>query len=145
MKYTIGFLLIVMCMNPSKAQIVFATSGVAINGYDPVAYFEAGKPVKGTNEFQYEWNGARWQFSSQQNLDSFKVDPEKFAPQFGGYCAFGMAENHKATTSPEAWTIVDGKLYLNYNDHVRKLWRENQNENIDLANTNWPHVQLEKD
>lgn len=126
-------------------QEVFTKSGVAINGYDPIGYFKDNKPVQGRQEFMYEWNGATWRFSSKENLEIFMSDPEKYAPQFGGYCAFGMAENHKAPTSPDAWAIVDGKLYLNYNLDVRTLWKENQQHNIELATENWPHVKLQKD
>ena len=127
------------------AQEVFMKSGEAIRGYDPVAYFNENKPVKGNEEFTIEWKGALWKFSSAQNLADFKNDPGKFAPQYGGYCAFGMAENHKATTQPEAFTIIDGKLYLNYSMDVKSHWSENQEKYIEDANRNWPKVKLEKD
>jgi hypothetical protein len=128
-----------------SAQDVFTKSGEAIRGYDPVSYFTTSQPVKGSNDFTTTWKDALWKFASQKNLDAFKSDPEKFAPQFGGYCAYGMAEGHKASTSPNAWTIVDGKLYLNYNMDVKTLWTEKQLDYIGIAQKNWPTIRLEKD
>ena len=119
---------------------VFTKSGTAISGYDPVAYFKEGQPTKGTDQFVYNWNGAAWYFSNQQNLDSFKTSPQKFAPQYGGYCAYGMYEGHKAPTDPNAWTILNGKLYFNYNLKVRELWRDKKEEKIETADKNWPAI-----
>jgi YHS domain-containing protein len=126
---------------------IFVKSDEAIRGYDPVAYFKESKPVEGKDEFSYVWKGATWKFSSEQNRKDFKANPEKFAPQFGGYCAYGMGDEsgHKASTSPDAWTIVDGKLYLNYNTDVQKIWKENQKAFIKNANDNWPKIKVEKD
>jgi hypothetical protein len=124
---------------------VYKKSGVAINGYDPVAYFKESKPVVGSKEFTYSWNSANWQFANAQNLADFKANPGKYAPQFGGYCAYGVADGHKASTEPDAWTIVDGKLYLNYDKDVRDLWNKKQKEYIETANKNWPEVKKEKD
>lgn len=128
-------------------QVVFTKDNVAIRGYDPVAYFSESKPVPGNDQYTFIWNDAVWKFSSQRNLDMFKSDPEKYAPQFGGYCAYGMGDGdgHKATTSPEAWTIVDGKLYLNYNTNVQKLWRKDQEVFIRKAVDNWPRVKFQND
>lgn len=116
---------------------VFVTSDGAIKGYDPVAYFKENKPVKGDQKFSTDFNGVKWVFSSQENLDAFKMNPEKYVPQFGGFCAYGTAEGHKSPTSPEAFTIVDDKLYLNYNMKVKDLWNVKQKENIEKANKNW--------
>jgi len=124
---------------------VFIKSDAAIQGYDPVAYFKESKPVKGKAELSYAWKQATWHFSSQQNLEDFKGNPEKFAPQFGGYCAYGMAEGHKAPTSPDAWTVVDDKLYLNYNKNVKQLWNKDRPANIEKATKNWPKVKSDKD
>jgi hypothetical protein len=124
---------------------IFSTSMLAINGYDPVAYFKDSKPVQGKKEFTYRWRDADWIFSSAENLDDFKTNPEKFAPQFGGYCAYGVAGGHKATTSPDAWTIVDDKLYLNHNLDVKALWKKDQPGFIKKANEKWPEVKQEKD
>lgn len=126
-------------------QEVFSKSNQAIQGYDPVAYFKEAKPVKGKQELSYSWKNAEWHFSSAENLNEFKQNPEKFAPQFGGYCAYGVADGHKASTSPDAWTIVNGKLYLNYNSDVRDLWKKDQHAFIEKANKNWSTVKKEKD
>jgi YHS domain-containing protein len=124
---------------------VFSESSEAIHGYDPVAYFKEGKPVKGKKEVAFTWKGATWLFSSEQNRTDFKTNPDKFSPQFGGYCAYGVADGHKAPTSPDAWTIVDGKLYLNYDTDVRALWNKDRDGFIKKANGNWPSVRKEKD
>jgi YHS domain-containing protein len=124
----------------AQKSAVFEQSGKAIRGYDPVAYFTDGKPVQGKEEFVYNLNNTNWYFSSQQNLDSFKTNPEKYTPQYGGYCAYGLSNGYKAPTSPDAWTIVNGKLYLNYNIEVRESWDKNQKERIEKADKNWPEI-----
>lgn len=137
-----------LCLSPLFGQHeVFVQSDEAIRGYDPVAYFKAGKPVKGKDEFTFTWKEAKWKFASEENMNAFKADPERFAPQFGGYCAYGMGDEdgHKSSTSPEAWTIVDGKLYLNYDTDVQKMWKANQQEFIKNANKNWPRVKATND
>lgn len=100
----------------------YSLDGIAIKGYDPVAYFLQNKAAKGSANYTYDWSGSKWMFDSQANLDSFKLAPEKYAPQYGGYCALGITENHLAPTDPKAWTIVNNKLYLNYNSKVREYW-----------------------
>ena len=119
---------------------VFNPSDKAIRWYDPVAYFTEGKAVKGNENLTYHWNDADWYFSSPQNLNSFSKNPDKYVPQYGGYCAYGLSEGHKAPTDPDAWTIVDGKLYLNYSKDVRTKWRENEKERIEKADKNWPQL-----
>ena len=118
----------------------FVQSGKAIRGYDPVAYFSEGKPVKGDDKLLYSWNNANWYFSSRQNLDLFKANPEKYAPQYGGYCAYGLSEGHKAPTDADAWSIEDGKLYLNYNTDVRKMWSKEKKDRIEKADKNWQQI-----
>ena len=113
---------------------------LAIEGYDPVAYFTESKPVKGNEKHAYKWNNADWYFSSQQNLDLFKANPEKYAPQYGGYCAYGLSNGYKAPTDADAWTIENGKLYLNYNTDVREMWNKEKKERIEKADKNWPQV-----
>lgn len=115
-------------------------SNTAVSGYDPVTYFREGRAVKGTDDFVYTWKGANWNFSSAENLAAFKANPENFAPQFGGYCAFAVAEGHTASADPEVWTIVDGKLYLNYNTEVRSRWKWDVPGNIAKGDKNWPGV-----
>ncbi len=127
----------------SKPAEVYLVEGKAANGYDVVAYFEESRPVKGSDEFSTSWNGGTWLFSNEQNLERFKAEPGRFAPQYGGYCAFGTADGHKASTQPDAWTIVDNKLYLNYNNDVKALWLKDTTGFINKANQNWPEVKLQ--
>ncbi len=103
----------------------YAPDGVAIKGYDTVAYFLDGKPVRGSDTYVTEWQGAKWKFISQDHLDKFKAEPAKYAPQYGGYCAYGTSLGHLAPTEPDAWAVIDGKLYLNYNQNVRAKWSQN--------------------
>ncbi|MEP6750717.1 MAG: YHS domain-containing (seleno)protein [Bacteroidota bacterium] len=117
---------------------VFITDGSAIHGYDAVAYFKDGKAVKGDSHFSFSWNAGNWFFANKENLDAFKANPEKYAPQYGGYCAYGLADGHKAPTDPDAWMIVGGKLYLNYNKDVQQKWLKKQQEFIQTADKNWP-------
>ena len=132
-------LLITLKVAAQKSE-VFTEKGKAINGYDPVSYFISGKPVEGRQDFTYSWKGETWYFSSHENLTAFKNSPEKFAPQYGGYCAYGMAKGYKAKTEPDAWTIVNGKLYLNYNKSIASTWNKDQQGYIEKANKNWPDV-----
>jgi len=139
MKKAIFLLFFVAATESLMAQKppVFASAEGAIRGYDAVAYFTEGMPVAGLKEFYTQWNGQRWYFSSAKNLELFNATPEQYAPQYGGYCAFGMSRGYKAETQPDAWTIVDGKLYLNYNLKVREEWNKNQAERITKANETW--------
>jgi len=119
---------------------IFSTQAGAIRGYDPVAYFKLNKPVKGKANLSYEWQGATWHFSNQANLDAFKADPEKYAPQYGGYCAYGVAQGYTPETDPYAYKVVDGKLYLNLSKVVLKRWQEDIPGYIKDANQNWPEL-----
>jgi YHS domain-containing protein len=116
----------------------FSDEKLIIKGYDPVAYFTTGKPVKGSKDFEYQWMGATFRFSSKENLELFKKTPGKYAPQYGGYCAYAVSQNYTAPVDPEAWDIVSGKLYLNYSKSVQKKWREKRDEYIAAADKNWP-------
>lgn len=128
------------CATKKEARELFVTPEGAINGYDVVAYFTEGTPVKGDKKYSYTWNYATWLFATENNLTAFKSDPKKYAPQYGGYCAYGTAEGHKAPTQPDAWTIVNGKLYLNYSTEVKGLWMTDQQNLIDRADKNWDKV-----
>lgn len=99
-------------------------NGIAIRGYDTVAYFTQSKPVEGSDSYTTEWSGATWKFASQENLDLFIAEPEKYAPQYGGYCAYGVAQGNLVKIEPEQWTILDDKLYLNYNEKLNKAWKK---------------------
>ncbi len=114
--------------------------GGAINGYDPVAYFTEGKPVKGKREFQFKWMGATWSFASAENRDRFQKDPEKYAPQYGGYCAWAVSHGYTASINPDVWKIVDGRLYLNYNRSVQRKWERDIPGHIAKGNQNWPNI-----
>jgi YHS domain-containing protein len=113
-------------------------NGVAIKGYDPVAYFTQNKAVAGMDAYTFDWSGSQWKFSSQSNLDSFKKSPEKYAPQYGGYCAYGCSENYKAPIDPEAFTIINNKLYLNYSMKVKTWWLKDTTTRIKAADAFWP-------
>jgi YHS domain-containing protein len=112
--------------------------GIALKGYDAVAYFQQNRPVKGSSEFSFKWMEATWLFSSVQNRDEFAADPQHYAPQYGGYCSYAVSQGHTAPIDPEAWRIVDGKLYLNYSKGVQKTWEKDAGGYIQKANQNWP-------
>ncbi|WP_026973172.1 YHS domain-containing (seleno)protein [Aliagarivorans marinus] len=113
---------------------------LAIQGYDPVAYFTDSQATQGSSEYSATYNNAIYHFSSAENRDAFRADPVKYAPQYGGYCAFGVAMEKKFDTDPQAWRIVDGKLYLNLDEKVQKRWLENTAEFIDDADSNWLEI-----
>ena len=113
---------------------------LAIRGYDPVAYFTESAPVEGSSTYEYEWNGAIWRFSSAANKELFANNPDAYAPQYGGYCAKALSEGNMASTVPEAWEIVDGKLYLNYSLDVQQQWQEDIPGNITKADAKWPNI-----
>jgi YHS domain-containing protein len=114
--------------------------GIAIKGYDPVAYFTQSKAVKGSSAFTHQWMNSTWRFASAEDRDEFARTPEKYAPQYGGYCAYGVSQGHTVNIDPEAWTIVGGKLYLNYSPGVKKTWSEAIPKHIEEADRNWPEL-----
>jgi YHS domain-containing protein len=114
---------------------------VAINGYDAVSYFTQSKAVKGSQKYTASYKSAIYQFSSEGNRDNFRMNPEKYAPQFGGFCAMGVALNKKLDTDPTAWKIVDGKLYLNLNHAVQKKWLSDVPGYVVSANRIWSGIQ----
>ena len=119
---------------------VFQAGGAAINGYDPVAYFTEGQPVEGATEHSLDWNGATWRFASAENRALFEADPSRYAPQYGGYCAWAVSRGYTASTDPDAWTIHDGKLYLNYNRRIQRRWERDIPGNVEKGDANWPAV-----
>lgn len=119
---------------------IYTKEGVALGGTDPVAYFVAGEPVQGSASHTHEWRGAQWQFSSAENRDLFAENPEAYAPQYGGWCAWAAAENYAAATQPQAWNIIDGKLYLNANMQVKRRWERDIEGFIKAADANWPNI-----
>jgi YHS domain-containing protein len=115
-------------------------SSLAVGGYDTVAYFKAGKPVKGTAQFETVYKGATWRFASAENLAAFKANPTAYAPQYGGYCAWAVSQNYTASGDPNYWKIVSGKLYLNYDKSVQATWEKDIPGFIAKADKNWPAV-----
>ncbi len=115
-------------------------SNLAAGGYDVVAYFTEHKPVKGDARFVHEYQGATWRFASAAHRDAFIADPRRYAPQYGGYCAWAVSEGTTASADPKLWKIVDGKLYLNYDADVQKKWELDIPGHIRKADRNWPAV-----
>lgn len=118
----------------------YTEGGVAIDGADPVAYFQQGRYIRGSSQHSYQWNNVTWHFSSAQNRDLFASNPEAYAPQYGGYCAWAVSRGYSAPIDPNAWKIVDGKLYLNYSKRVQGMWERDISGNISKADRNWPNV-----
>lgn len=121
-----------------------AANGLAVHGYDPVAYFADNRAVAGSAAFELAWNGATWRFASGDNRAKFEREPERYAPQFGGYCSYAVSRGYTADADPEAWRIVDGKLYLNYDKDVAVRWAEDLSGNIEKASLNWPTFLVHK-
>jgi enamine deaminase RidA (YjgF/YER057c/UK114 family) len=116
---------------------------LSISGYDPVAYFTDAKPVQGKPEFEQLWHRLRWRFATAEHRDLFVISPDRYAPQYDGYCAMGVSGDdaaHKDTVDPEAWAIVDGKLYLTHNHYWLEVWREQSDEYIKRADVDWQTV-----
>ncbi len=124
----------------NREPMVFSENGVAINGYDPVAYFTQGAPVLGKATHSLIWKQAEWRFATAGNLAVFEADPRAYAPQYGGYCAYAVSQGHIAATLPEAWRIHGGKLYLTEDRDVRNIWARDIPGNVLRANANWPAV-----
>ena len=137
-----GLLLVpaLLPLRSARASVVYVEDAVAIDGTDTVAYFDNAGPVAGDPAITHVWNGATWRFATTANRDAFAADPERWAPQYGGYCAFAMSRGDVASTVPEAWTLEGGKLYLNYSLQVRDLWDQERAANIVLADGFWPEV-----
>ena len=133
------------CASSSGVEKINVTSdGLALRGFDTVAYFTADSAVQGNPQFAFVWNGAKWFFSNAENLEKFRQNPEAFAPQFGGYCSYAVSHGYTANGDPEAWKIVDGKLYLNYSPKVKEMWEQNQAEFIKDGEKNWSEFQTNK-
>lgn len=137
MLFAVGF------VEPIHASQQFERNGLAIDGYDPVAYFTEKKPVKGVPEFRVDYQGSTFQFVSVDHRDAFAADPAKYAPQYGGYCAYGVAKGYKAKIDPEAFSVVHGTLYLNYSDAIRTRWLSDVSGYIQQADANWPEVRTQ--
>jgi YHS domain-containing protein len=116
-------------------------AGIGIKGYDPVAYFTDHKAVAGSDQITYDWKGVTWRFASAEHRDAFKANPEKYAPQYGGFCSWGVAQGKLFDVDPaNAWKIVDDKLYMNFNGDIEKKWEADISGFIKKAETNWPKL-----
>ena len=136
-----GMLVVQASDTTAKPRInTLGLRGVAIKGYDPVAYFTMSKAVRGSQDFSHRWLGATWRFSSSEHLKSFQASPTKFSPQYGGYCSDGVAYGQStANIDPEAWRIIEGKLYLNYDQGSAQELEELEGQ-LDKAEANWPAI-----
>lgn len=130
-------------MAEAPKPIFQSDKGIAVDGTDVVAYFTLSVPTKGKPEFSYSWNGATWLFANADHLTKFKAEPEKYAPQYGGYCSYAVSKGKTASISPKAWTIVDGKLYLNHL-FAQGPWKKDIPGLITKADQNWPAVKAGK-
>ena len=144
-KYLMGLLLVCssVLFNVAWAKEPVYTrflSNVAVSGYDTVAYFTEGKPVKGDKAHKVEYQGASWYFKNAENRALFLSEPEKYAPQYGGYCAWAVAQNKTASADPHQWSIVNSRLYLNYDAEIQARWAKDKDKLIQQANKNWPDV-----
>jgi YHS domain-containing protein len=126
---------------PASAQRVFTEGGVALRGYDPVAYFTEARPVRGRPEFETRWQGVTWRFASAAHRDRFVAEPQRYAPSYGGFCAFAVSEGYTAPVDPAAWRIVDGRLFLNYDLSVQRRWERDMQTRIQRGDANWPEVE----
>ncbi len=118
----------------------YVDDGKAVSGYDTVSYFKAGTPERGLPDIALMWKGAMWQFASEENRDRFERNPRAYAPQFGGYCAYAMAKGHLSSTDPQAWQIVDGRLYLTHSETIERIWERDVTNYIREAEAHWPAV-----
>lgn len=134
-----ALMLAVQGLHAQKSEI-FAPKGKALKGYDVVASFKDAKPVEGADSLTYHYKDVDWFFATRNNLEAFKASPDRYVPQYGGYCAYGTSEGHKAPTEPDTWSIVDDKLYFNYNMKVKNNWSKNREERIQKADTQWPLI-----
>ena len=121
----------------ARGPVSVDADNLAIQGYDPVAYFTDGKPVKGSSEFESEWLGARWRFASPAHRELFSSQPESYAPRFGGFCAMALAQGARVSPNPEDWAIIDGKLYLNFDQKTVADWQRDPAGNARKAEKNW--------
>ena len=136
-----GFRLFSPDMEALPPAPVFAIDRIAIRGTDPIAYFEHRRPVAGDPALQAEWNGAIWRFASADNRDAFMAEPQRFAPQYGGFCAWAVAEKGELySTQPENWSIVENRLFLNFNDDIQRRWQADVPGFIARADSRWPEI-----
>ena len=122
----------------AAAGRIYSHNGIAVDGSDMVAYFTEGAPTKGRADITHDWMGVTWRFASTENRNAFARDPAAYAPQYGGFCAYAVSKGYTASTVPEAWKVVDGKLYLNYSRRIQRKWERDIEGHIAAADANWP-------
>lgn len=135
---TVGSAALGLAQGPPVSAVNVDAQGVALHGHDPVAYFTDGEAVPGAAQFEHQWHGTRWHFSNAANRDAFAKAPERYAPQFGGYCAWAVSRNYTAHIDPNAFAVVNGKRYVNYSIAVQARWRVDRDSNRTKAGGNWP-------
>lgn len=142
MKYAFLNIIFVVASLSSVAQEseIFAPEGLALRGYDPVAIFKESEALMGFDSLSYTWKNVSWRFVSRENLEAFINHPDMYAPQYGGYCAYGVSRGYKARTEIDTWTIVDDKLYFNYNLNVKKEWEKDREKRIKSADEHWKGI-----
>ena len=138
---TLAIAALLASMSHADVRTATDANDVILAGYDAVAYFTQGKPVVGSPKYTAVYNGAIYRFSSSKNRELFRADPARYAPQYGGFCAFGMTFGKKFEVNGKAWEIVDGKLYVNKDEQVYKAWAKNIPQHIDEADAAWPRVE----
>lgn len=127
--------------NPAdKPPVDVSEVGLALRGYDAVSYHSTGRPTEGNSAHAYQWKGATWRFATAENLARFRADPERYAPQFGGYCAWAVSQGYIAPGDPLQWRIVNGQLFLNFNARAKALWEQDIEGAIMRGRANWPRV-----
>ena len=136
----LSLLLLALAARAAFGGEFFEADGAALHGYDPVSYFESGEPQKGSAKHSFTYKGSKFLFASAAHRSAFVANPEKYSPQFGGFCAYGAANGYKVTTQPDAFKVVDGKLYLNHDVKVLDIWTQDENGNIARAQEKWPAV-----
>jgi hypothetical protein len=143
LRLTIAFLVVAagaVAVAGSQPPVNVSRGQLALRGYDAVAYWTIGQPTQGSTTFEQRWNGAVWRSATAANRDQFAKEPARYAPEFGGYCAYAVGRGYTADGDPNAWRIVDGRLYLIYSKRVQKLWEEDVPGNIAKGRQNWPGV-----
>ena len=126
-----------MAVEPINKTLI---TKLAVNGYDQVAYFTDGKSIAGSKDFEYRWMNATWRFATTAHRAAFAKNPQEYVPQYVGYCAYGVGDKHAVGSDPEAWKIVEGKLYLNYNKKVQQMWLADVQGFIKKVDQNWPKL-----
>lgn len=139
-KFMVAGLALSMVALASSSGEFNESNGVAIKGYDPVAFFKDNKPVRGKDDLRFEYKGSTFVFANADNRAAFVANPEKYAPQYGGYCAFGTARGYKADIDPLAFTVINDRLYLNYNLQIQRDWSADSGRFIRQADERWPMV-----